>query len=79
LVIFCTIVIVFAVALKFYSLYQANPHPLFEDAPPVSVEPPQSVIPMIHSNTSISFYTICGASQKITAADLRGRFWEWQL
>jgi hypothetical protein len=79
LIISCTIVVVFSVALKFYSLYEASPHPLFEDAPPGAAAPPQSVIPTIHSDTSISFYTICGASQTITTADLRGRFWEWQL
>jgi hypothetical protein len=75
----CTIAVVFSVSLKLYSLYQSNPHPLFEGAPASSGDAPQSVIPTIHSNTSISFYTICGASQKITTADLRGRFWEWQL
>jgi hypothetical protein len=37
------------------------------------------VIDQIVSSTSISFYTIAGASQKALKPDLRGKFWEFQL
>jgi hypothetical protein len=49
-------------------------------ATPESIpDPPQSPIATISTDTSIVFYTICGASQNIKGADLRGNFWEWQL
>jgi hypothetical protein len=58
----------------------AKPAQPVPSATPESVrDPPQTPIDTIHTNTSIAFYTICGASQNIKGADLRGNFWEWQL
>jgi hypothetical protein len=47
--------------------------------PPAATRPPRAAVPGEPGRTSIAFYIIAGATQKITGEDLRGKFWEWQL